>query len=244
MTPDPPPTKETVKQPKNKKLQATQRYIDFSGAREDTLILKNGGLRAVLEVGSVNFNLKSEEEQQGIIVSYQRFLNALDFPVQVLMRSRKLDIDGYMSTLKLRHKEIKNQLLHEQMIEYMDYVSRLVEYSDIMEKKFYAVVPINPPAADKVGILSTFFSFIKPDDTVANILKRRNEFGKLKKDLESRVNVVTTGLNNCSLRVRRLSTSELIQLMYQVYNPQAARTQKMDSVADFAVTDGPEEMLA
>ncbi|MCF7905825.1 hypothetical protein K9L63_01385 [Candidatus Gracilibacteria bacterium] len=234
---------QTVKNAQQSKLLSTQRYLQFAGVREDTLILKNGGLRAVLEVSSINFNLKSEEEQNAIIAGYQQLLNALDFPLQILVRSRKLDIDQYLGDLRRKMKKLENQLLKNQMAEYIEYIQKLVEYTDIMEKRFFVVVPINPPRAEKKSLISKFFSYINPDDTVLEILQRRKEFRHLKKLLEERVEVVQTAIENCSLSAQKLSTEKIIELFYQVYNPQMARTQKLKDLSNFSMVTGPEENL-
>ncbi len=231
------PAKNSIRDGKKGKLVSTQRYLQFSEVHDDTLVLKNGGLRAVLEVSSMNFNLKSEAEQKAIIHSYQSFLNALNFPVQILVRSRKLDIDHYIADLEARHSKISNPLLQQQMGDYIDYISRLVEYSDIMEKKFFVVVPLNPVRAQKKGIFASFLDYIQPEDSVEKIIKRKREFKNLKKELDNRLQTVKTALENCGLGVRQLKTEEIIQLFYQAYNPDKARTQKFHSMADLA-TDG------
>ena len=231
------PAKNSVRNGKKNKLISTQKYLQFSEVHDDTLVLKNGGLRAILEVSSMNFNLKSEAEQNAIIHSYQSFLNALDFPVQILVRSRKLDIDHYIADLEHRHSQITNPLLQQQMGDYISYISQLVEYSDIMEKKFFVVVPLNPVRAQKKGIFASFWDYINPEDTVEKIIQRKREFKNLKKNLDARVQTVKTALENCGLGVKQLHTEEIIQLFYQAYNPDKARTQKFRSMADLA-TDG------
>jgi hypothetical protein len=236
-----PKRKETVKNGKKNAALSTQRYLQFAGAHDDILILKNGGLRAVLEVSSVNFNLKSETEQEAIIRGYQQFLNALNFPVQILVRSRKLDIDQYIDSLKEKLKTQVNPLLRNQMAEYIEYIMRLIEYSDIMEKRFFVVVPVNPPRAEKKGLFTDFLAYIKPSDTVANILTRRREFAELKREMDSRLNVVTTSLENCGVSVRQLNTAEIIQILYQAYNPELSRTQKMGAIEELAVENTEKE---
>lgn len=232
-----------IKQGKKTNLLSTQRYLQFSEVHDDILVLKNGGLRAVLEVGSINFNLKSEEEQAAIIQGYQRFLNALNFPVQILIRSRKLDIDAYIEDLRVRQKKHTNPLLQEQMEHYIDYVAKLVEYSDIMEKKFYVVVPHTPPRSGKKGTVASFMEYINPADTVLDIIKRKKEFKSLKKELENRINTVKTALENCGLGVTQLSTQKIIELFYQAYNPDLARTQKFSSAEDTALEMNPSDNL-
>lgn len=227
--------KETVKKGKNNKLVSTQRYLEFAGVHDDTLILKDGGIRAILEVTSVNFNLKSEEEQNSILYGYQHFLNALNFPVQILMRSRKLDIDQYLDDLKIREKSHTNQLLKNQMAEYIEYVGKLVEYADIMEKRFFVVVPVNPLRSEQKSVWKSFLDKISPDDKVIDILTRKREFKDLKKTLDERINVVQTGLENCGLKADRVPTEKIIELYYQCYNPQVSRAQKIQHMEDLAV---------
>ena len=235
--------KDTVRSKQKQKLLSVQRYLDFAGVHDDTLILKNGGIRAVLEVSSVNFNLKSDEEQNAIIYSYQRFLNALNFPTQILIKSRKLDIDLYLENLKEKLRHQQNELLKRQMTEYIEYISKLVEYADIMEKKFYVVIPQNPPRAEKKTFLQSFWEKIHPDDKVEDIIRRHQEFKTLKTGLDERINVVTTGLENCGLRVTRLKTQGVIELFYQSYNPQLAREEKLAHVDAYAMEKNPEDNL-
>ncbi len=232
-----------VKTAKKNKSLSTQRYLQFAGVKDNTLILKNGGLRAVMEVSSVNFSLKSEEERDSIINSYQQFMNSLDFPVQILVRSRKLDIDNYLEDLRQKMRNLKNVLLQEQMKDYIEYVQKLVEYSDIMEKRFFVVIPQNPSRAEKTSLISKFLAYIMPDDTVMDILKRRKEFKSLKNQLDQRANVVETALGNCGLGINQLKTEEIIELFYQVYNPQLARAQKMGTIEELAVTNGAEDNM-
>lgn len=229
-------------EPKNKVL-STQRYLDFAGAHNETLVLKKGGVRAILEVSSVNFNLKSNEEQESIIMSYQSFLNALDFPVQILIKSKKLEIDHYLGNLRNQQKKLVNQLLRDQMGEYIEFIQKLVEYSNIMEKKFFVVIPMDPMRVETKSLFAKFLSYIRPDDTVVEILRRRSEFAKLKKQLETRVNVVQTALESCGLKTRRLTTEEIIRLLYQTYNPDISRSQKLNNIDSLSVSVGSEENI-
>ncbi len=235
--------KETVKNGKKNVFLSTQRYLQFASAHDDVLVLKSGGLRAILEVSSINFNLKSEDEQNAIIRSYQRFLNSLNFPTQILIKSRKLDIDKYLDNLKERKSKIENPLLKNQMGEYIEYISKLVEFTDIMEKKFYVIVPVNPTRAEKTSTIFNFMSYIKPDDNVLEIITRRKEFKTLKKDLDNRVNIVKTALENCSLNATQLSTQKIIEIFYQSYNPKLSRNQKLTALEELALSETPETNL-
>ena len=235
--------KSSVRQGSANQLISTQRYLQFSEVHDDTLVLKNGGLRAVLEIQSVNFNLKSSAEQEALISSYQGFLNVLNFPVQIQIRSRKLDIDSYIANLKLRQGQIENDLLREQMSGYTDFIQRLVEYSDIMEKKFFVVIPLDPIRSQNRSVWTNFLSYIQPEDTVANIMTRKREFKDLKKDLDTRVNTVKTALENCGLGVTPLTTEQIIQVFYQAYNPDLARTQKFSDSEKISVGEAPSDNL-
>lgn len=237
-------TKESVKKGKKSKHLSTQRYLHFAGAHDDCLILKDGGVRAIIEVGAVNFNLKSEEEQKAIIYTYQGFLNAIDFPVQIVIQSRKLDIDQYISDLKLKWKNQTNPLLKKQMEEYIQYIQKLVEFADIMDKRFLVSIPVNPPRSEKKGVWNSFWQALHPDDSLGDVIQRKKEFARLKKQIDERVNVVTTALSNCGLKLKRLSTEEIIELFYQGYNPLDSRYQKLKKPQEINHNGAPEERLA
>ena len=187
--------------------------------------------------------MKSENEQNAIIYSYQRFLNSLNFPVQVVIKSRKLDIDNYLEDLKIRMKGQKNELLKNQMGEYIEYITKLVEFTDIMEKRFFVIIPQNPMRAEKKSIWRSFLEKISPDDKVVNVIKRRKEFKDLKKQLDEKENVAKTGLTNCGLAVKKLSTEKIIELFYQGYNPQLSRNQKINHLGDLAMAGNPQDNL-
>lgn len=235
--------KSSVRQGSQNKLISTQRYLQFAEVHDDTLVLKNGGLRSILEVQSVNFNLKSAAEQDALISSYQGFLNALNFPVQIQVRSRKLDIDSYIADLRQRQTKIENDLLREQMVGYTDFIQKLVEYSDIMEKRFFVVVPFDSVGSQKKSVWASFLDYIQPEDTVANIMTRKKEFRSFKKELDVRVNTVKTALENCGLGVTPLKTEEMIQLFYQAYNPDLARTQKFSDAEKMSIGESPADNL-
>ncbi len=230
-------TKSTVKQKKGGAANSTQIFLNIAEIKDNVLILKNGGLRAVLQTNSINFNLKSEEEQNSIIYAYQSFLNSLDFPIQVLIQSRKLDVDKYIENVKEQGEKHENPLLREQTNEYCDYIQKLVEYADIMEKKFYVIVPLDPYRTQKQNTISKFLSSISARDSIDNIKRRHREFEQLNKSLTERVNAVKSGLEACNLRVAQLTTPQLIELFYEIYNPMTARNEKVDSLSDIDVQE-------
>ena len=216
-------------------MAGTQIYLKVAEIRDDTLVLKNGGLRALLKVTSINFNLKSEDEQNAIIYSYQNFLNSLEFPIQVIVRSKKLDIDNYIDQLTQLGEKQTNPLLQRQTYEYMDYIQRLVEYADIMEKQFLVVIPYDPFRSVKPNFLQRFFQNMQAKDTFIEVQKRHKEFLQLKKGLNQRVNVVKSGLENCGLQVEMLKTHDLIELFYEIYNPLASRNQKIEQIEEIKI---------
>jgi len=229
------PQDTTVKQAQKTTTSSSQIYLKIAEIRDDCLVLKNGGIRSILKVTSINFNLKSEDEQNAIIYSYQNFLNSLDFPLQIVIRSKKLDIDNYIDELSTIGEKQTNPLLQRQTYEYMDYIQRLVEYADIMEKKFLVVVPYDPFRSVKPNFVQRFFQNMQPKDSFTEVQKRHKEFIQLKKGLNQRVNVVKSGLENCGLQVNQLRTHELIELFYEIYNPLTSRNQKIESLEEIKI---------
>ncbi len=207
--------KDKVKAGKNTQNTSTQTHLRIAEIRNDTVILKNGGVRAVLETTSINFNLKSEEEQNAIIQGYQSFLNTLDFPIQIVVKSKKLDLDNYLSSLSGVAEKQTNALLQKQTYDYIEYIKRLLEYADIMSKSFYVVVTYESFSSSKAGLFSFFSGFLqrlKGKETESDFLKRKKEFDQLKKGLDHRVNQAIGGLVNCGLKVERLDTSKLVEV--------------------------------
>lgn len=231
------------KSQKGNKLLSTQRYLQLTGIHDDTLVLKDGGIRNILEVSSVNFDLKSEDEQTALIGSYQKFLNALNFPVQMTVNSRKLDIDKYLGFLEQKMNSQKNELLKIQAEEHIQYIKKLVEFTDIMEKRFFITIPQNPDRVKKKGVFSNFMKYISLDDTVLDVIKRKQEFEELKANLDSRVNVVVSGLEGCGLKVRKLNTEEIIQVLYHGYNHSSKESKKMDFAKDIVLDETAEDHL-
>lgn len=216
----------TVRKAKKVSKMATQRFVPISEIRNDTVLLKRGGLRAVLEVEALNFNLKSETEQQGIIAGYESFINTLTFPLQIVVRSTKVNIDPYIEQIHQMANKQENDLLRDQTNAYATFVEKIVEVADIMQKRFLVVVPLDD-TEEKKSPLSQFFSWIGIDDSTSKINYRRKYFNEKANKLKDRVNLVDAGLRNIGLITKRLSTMELIELYYQIYNPNTSQEQKM-----------------
>lgn len=210
---------------------STQRYLPVAEIRNNTIILKNGGLRAVIAVEALNFNLKSEMEQAAIIAGYGAFVNTITFPIQIVIRSMKTNIDDYLAQVKAIGEKHENQLLKDQTLSYVAFMQKLIEVADIMQKRFYVIIPIDHAERRKT-IIEQFFDWLHPDDSAANASLRSHEFGSATLRLTERVELVSSGLSNVGLHVKRLNTRDLIELLYQTYNPKTAQIQKIPADVD------------
>ncbi len=223
---------DTVRGKKKGFAVSTQRYLPIAEIKEDTVVLKNGGLRAVLRVNSLNFNLKSEIEQQGIIAGYQSFVNTLIFPVQIIVRSTRLNIDPYIQGLKKRADKQESPLLKEQTLDYADFMEKLVDIADIMQKSFYIVVPVDAPTKVKRGLIQRFLEWMNVDDARSKALQRSREFHSYGKILRDRITLIQSGLENVGITMRRMKTAELVQLFYSIYNPITSQKQKFANLEE------------
>jgi len=206
---------------------STQRYLKIADIKKDTVIMKDGTLRAVLMVSSINFALKSEDEQEAIISGYVSFLNNLDFPIQVVVQSRELNIANYLESMRKKANEQTNELLKNQTLQYVDYVSQLVSLGKIMNKHFYIIVPYNPISDKRKGFWQSLIEAFRPIDVI-NLKEER--FIYLKKQLSERIGSVINGLSSMGLNVVQLDTQGLIELFYNVYNQETAANQPLDNV--------------
>ncbi len=220
----------------NKKLAGgkpgvpSQRFLDVAEIRDDVVILRDGTLRAVLLVSSINFALKSVDEQNAIVQAYMQFLNGLDFPIQVVIQSRRMNIDTYLRQLQASENEQQNELLKRQITDYRDFIKQLVQLGEIMQKRFYIVVPLNP-AVDQSSTQKGFVQRI--GDILSPVVTTKisaDRFTKLNFDLGLRVNQIIGGLSSMSLNAVQLDTQSLIELLYTVYNPELFETQRMSDI--------------
>ncbi len=201
-----------------------QRYLDIAEIKEDVVVLKDGTLRAVLLVSSINFALKSEDEQSAIVQAYMQFLNSLDFPIQVVIQSRKMNIDDYMGRLKEAQQEQENELLRNQIEDYRSYVKQLVDLAEIMQKRFYITVPYDPATEDQKGFVDRLSAIFTP---MVTIKLSEERLQKHKTALKLRVNNIISGLQGMSLSAVQLDTQSLIELYYTVYNPEQFESERM-----------------
>jgi type IV secretory pathway VirB4 component len=206
---------------------STQQYLDILEIKDDTVIMRDGTIRAVLEVSSINFALKSEDEQNAIINSYVNFLNNISTPIQIVVQSRDLNIDNYIEYLKTKEKEQTNRLLKIQTGEYIEYIKELVSIGKIMNKKFFVVVPYSPLTDKHKGFFSQLSEVFKP----ATILKLKEaKFLKYKDNLMRRVDSVFSALLSVGVDVKMLNTQQLIELYYSTYNPETVKNQTLTDI--------------
>ncbi len=211
--------------------KSTQDIVPVKEVRDGVVILKDNSLRMIIMVSSMNFALKSSEEQTAIILQYQNFLNSLDFSLQFLIQSRNLNVDPYIETLSKRESEQVNELLKVQTKEYIEFVREFVTATKIVNKNFYVIVPYSPNILE--GGKKTAFDFAK------SFLKKEKQikvtpqetFEEHKLQLQQRGNAVLQGLSRIGLRGVPLNTEELIELFYGLYNPGEGEKGKIPEIA-------------
>lgn len=208
-------------------LPSTQQYMDIVEVRDGVVILRDGSARSVILVSSVNFALKSEEEQEAVIQTYVSFLNYLEHPLEIVIQSRKLNIDKYLSEIDTREKQQTNELLRIQTAEYRQFVAELVELGEIMSKKFYIVVPYSPGADTKKGFMDKLMTTFSP---LATIRLKEEKFKQYKQELDKRMETIMSSLNGMGLSAMPLDTQALIELYYNTYNPEVSEQQKLAEV--------------
>jgi hypothetical protein len=221
-------------QNKNKAaVKTTQSFLRITEIKNDTVVLDDGTLRAILAVSSTNFDLKSQEEQNSIIFGFQRFLNSLEFPVQILMQSRKMEIGNYIEKLKHIAEKQTNELLRVQTTEYIEFINRLIENASIMNKNFYIVVPLGKSILPPSG---GFFSNLFGGKTRQSVQRIEN-FEKEKEELDNRVNTVSGNLSGLGVRAARLKTEEIIQMYYNAFNFEAGPVIDPAQLSDIKIVE-------
>lgn len=204
---------------------STQRYLPFSQIKENIVIMKDSSARVILKCSTINFQLKSTEEQDAIIMSYQRFLNSLDFPVEIMVRSTKLDIEAYLNKLSNLAVRQNNPLLQNQTYEYIAYLKKLIEVAQIMKKDFYIILPFdyveNKSVKDNsfFGMFTNFWNSINGKDDILKIRSQIRTFTNLKKWLASRVNTVKSSLESIWIKAEELEKHDLVKFLADYYNP-------------------------
>lgn len=225
------PAKPTPKNP-----NSTQSTLQLSEVRDGMVIMIDGSYRAVVACKSINFDLMSDREREGIEYSYQNFLNSLNFPIQIVVRSQRVDIGPYIDKLVDTRRSQDNMLLGVLMDDYIGFIDALSQEANIMEKSFYIVIPYFPrgDAANLVEQSKGFFGklFAKPQNTVTHI--DTASYQKAKDEIKNRVDSVMAGLFQLGIQSAQLDTKSLGELYYNYYNPDTALRQPLanfDSVA-------------
>lgn len=208
---------------------STQNTLLISEIRESMLIMNDGSFRAVVSCESINFDLMSGREREGVEFSYQSFLNSLYFPVQIFIRSQRVDIGPYLEKLVALRRSQDNMLLGMLMEDYIDFIDALSRETNIMDKRFYIVVPYF--STGDLGALaaagkSIFAAFAKPQEQ-QHIKIDQATYTKAKDELSNRVNSVISGMYQMGVKSQQLSTNELSALYYNTYNPDTAIREPM-----------------
>lgn len=218
---------------------STQNALSIAEIRDGVVIMNDGSFRSVLMVKSINFDLMSAQEREAVEFSYQGFLNSLYFPVQIFIRSQKVDLAPYIQRLDKIRREHDNMLLALLMDDYLNYIDALSMQTNIMDKRFYVVIPYYPEV-DVQRALETSKSFLSGLGTLFNpkvqqITINENSLEQAKAELRNRVQATLGGLAQCGVQGLPLDTQELIELYYDTYNPDTATRQQLKNFNDLTV---------
>ncbi|MEK7099823.1 MAG: hypothetical protein AAB883_01630 [Patescibacteria group bacterium] len=197
----------------------TQSFVPVQEIRNGVVILKEDGYRGILMCSSTNFSLKSETEQRGIIGGFQTFVNTLDFSVEIIVHSRKMDIRPYLALLETRMEGQQTELMRLQLREYINFIRNFMDTTDIMTKLFYVVVPYTPAIASEVTNSLNFLKNVGPQKQTAAPVGTSDNFDEHRIQLEQRMSLVVGGLGSAGIRAVPLGTEEIIELLYRSFNP-------------------------
>lgn len=221
----------TPRLPTNK--TSTQNALEIAEIRDGIVIMNDGTFRAVLMCKSINFDLMSPQEREGVEFAYQGFLNSLYFPVQIFVRSQKIDMRPYIEKLDKIRTEHDNMLLALLMEDYITYMETIVSQTNIMDKKFYVVIPFEPELDMQKAVKASkgFFQavFGKKDE---HVVINEVDLERAKTELKNRIQAVMNGLQQCQVKSLPLDTQELIELYYDAYNPDTATRQQLKNFSD------------
>ena len=197
---------------------ATQEFVPIKEVRDGVVILKDGGMRAILLCSSMNFALKSDDERNAILLQFQDFLNSLDFSIEILLQSRRLDIRPYIALLEEQEKAQTNNLMKIQVREYIEFIKNFTENTNIMTKHFFIIVPYAPAVISPIATSSIFSTLGFSKKTIEKVREDAG-FDESRSQLEERLSVVEQGLVRTGIRVARLGTEEVVELFYKAFNP-------------------------
>jgi len=207
--------------------KAAQEFVPVREIKDGIIVTPDGGMRAILLTSSINFDLKSADVQQAIIMQFQNFLNSLDFSIQIFLESRRLNIAPYLTLLEERHKAQTIDLMKIQTREYIEFIRTFIEGSNIMTKSFFVVVPYTPAILDigggnkglmgKIPKLPAIFG--RGRDLKAAAMESEKTFAENRLQLEQRIAIVMQGLQRTGVRAVMLGTEEVVELLYRIMNP-------------------------
>lgn len=192
---------------------ASQKFVEIKDIKDDVAVLKSGKLCTVLLASSINFALKSEDEQHAILLQFQQFLNTLDFSLQLYVQSRRLNINPYLEMLSGLEEKQDNDLMRIQLREYIEFIKTFTTEVSVMSKNFFVVVPYSPT---KLNLTSTFTNALSKSNTAVTA---ESSFAEQRVQLAQRVAIVEEGLNRLGIRTATLKTDELVEFYYHIYNP-------------------------
>ncbi|HET9411438.1 MAG TPA: hypothetical protein VFO38_01155 [Candidatus Saccharimonadales bacterium] len=213
---------------------STQNALLISEIRDNMVIMNDGTMRAVVACRSINFDLMSDREREAVEYSYQQFINSLYFPIQISIRSQKVDIGPYLERLSKIRRDQDNMLLGVLMEDYIAFVSALAQETNIMEKSFFIVIPYYPAGDMNSAVNSSknFLSNLFAPQKQQHIRIDENSFMKAKDEIKNRVSTVVNGLIQMSIRATQLNTKELGELYYNAYNPDTAVREPLGNFED------------
>lgn len=224
---------------------STQNTLQIAEIRDGVVIMNDGSFRSVVMAKSINFDLMSQQEQEAVEYSYQGLLNSLYFPIQIFVRSEKVEIRPYIDKLDKIRSEHDNMLLALLMEDYIAYIDELAASTNIMDKHFYVVIPYFPrvqstkPLAQSKGLLDGIFNMFV--STPTHVVINETKLEEAKTELRNRVQAVLNGLQQCGVKALPLDTQELIELYYDTYNPDTATRQQLkdfDELSAPVITKG------
>jgi len=195
------------------KTKRTQDFVSVKEIRDGVIILKNGTMVSILMTSSLNFALKSQDEQKAILSQFQNFLNSLEYSTQIYIQSKKLDIRQYIAVMEERRKEQTNELIKIQTKEYIDFIKNFTENVNIVSKNFFIIISYNPPTIQAGKGIGKIFGKSK------NTTEKKSSFEEGRTQLEQRVSIIEQGLTRTGLRLARLGTEETVELLYKIFNP-------------------------
>ena len=197
--------------------KATQEFVPIKEVRDGIVVLKNGDLRAVVLANSINLSLKSSDEQKATIMQFQSFLNTLDFPIQISIQSRRLDIRPYLLLLENRMKVQTEPLLKIQTKEYIEFIKNFTDSTNIMTKNFLIVVPYS--ATNMVASSNFFGNLFSKKSKELEAEAKKADFEEKRSQLDQRVGVIEQGLARCGIKSIELGTEEIVEVYYKIFNP-------------------------